>query len=552
MISTSLLVAILVAGLTSAREAEIQIRKRQAGSGTPCASLTQPTVPGASVVSFAAAEARNVSSEPLFGGPLPLVDICDVNVTLTHGTAGDRVRVGIWMPLDKSKWNGRFQGTGGGGFVAGIFGSAMAPAIAQGYAAGSTDAGLNTTATSTDLNLSAQDLTNFASLSVHEMAVVGKAVSAQYFGSPVNFSYWNGCSTGGRQGLMEVQSFPEDFDGVLSIAPAINWERFVPAGLWPYAVLNEAKTFPPACVWDSFTTAAVEACDGEDGARDGLISDPRACEFDPESLVGKPAARCVGNETTTITASHAASFALMMAPSLAPNGTELWAPLEPGATLSQLATNPPNFLASTWIDDVLFPDQAFDFGSLTTQTFTDLFDRSIERFGSNIGTNNPDLSRFRDNDGKLLVWHGLTDQLIMPQGTFKYLSRVEEQLGGPSAVAEFFRVFAAPGVEHCAGGLGPEPLDALNVLIKWVEEGVAPERLPASKSVNGTTVSRNLCRWPMVLSYEGGDMNSAESWTCVQQGSAAGGGSSQGSASKVAWRGLLQMVVSVVVGLLLA
>ena len=555
MIPSLLLSTFLQGASASLQYGNTAKRQDGADSPKPCASLTQPDVPGASVISFAAAEARNISLVDMFGQPLPTVNICDVNVTLTHGNAGDRVRVEIWMPLDKTEWNGRFQGTGGGGFVAGFFASGMGPAVAQGYAAGSTDAGLNTSFTTTELDFEDQDLRNFASLSVHEMAVVGKAVSAQYFGRPVDFSYWNGCSTGGRQGMMEAQSFPEDFDGVLAVAPAINWEKFVPTNLWPYAVLNEAGEFPPLCVWDSFMAAQIAACDGDDGAEDGLLSDPVACDFDPGSVVGQNAALCRSNETTTITDDHATYFAKMMGPALSPNGTELWFPLEHGSTLDLLATNPPQALATTWLDGVLFPGEEFDFGSLTTRTFVDLFDRSVARFGSNIGTSNPDLSKFRDNGGKILAWHGLADQLIMPHGTFDYLSRVEERLGGASAVGEFFRVFAAPGVLHCSGGPGPEPADALGVLVKWVEEGVAPNTLPATKTVNGTTVSRNLCRWPMVLSYTDGDMNSADSWTCVDQSASGGGGSgggggdtdaAQGSAGRVAWAGM-QMAMALAV-----
>jgi hypothetical protein len=253
-----------------------------------------------------------------------------------------------------------------------------------------------------------------------------------------------------------------------------------------------------------------------------------------------------------ITDDHATYFAKMMGPVLAPNGTQLWFALEPGAPIDFLATNPPQQLAATWIDDVLFPDQDFDFNSLTTQNFVDVFSKSVAAFRSNIGTSNPDLSKFRDGGGKILVWHGLADQLIYPHGTFDYLSRVEDRLGGASTVGEFFRVFAAPGVEHCAGGMGPEPTDALGVLVKWVEEGTAPNTLPASKAVNGTTVSRNLCRWPMVLTYTDGDINSADSWTCVEQGASGGGGTAQGSAGCVASNGMQLSVASFVVAWLMA
>ncbi|KAI1344217.1 feruloyl esterase B [Xylariaceae sp. FL0016] len=506
-----------VAGTLAASSPHFQ---RQA---TECASLTAPEVSGASVVSITAAERRGVQ----MAFSTTSLDICDVNVTLTHGTANDKVRIEVWMPLEG--WNGRFQGTGGGGFIAGTFGIAMAPAVADGYAAASTDAGLATTfdgksnspngssnaASGTALGTNTQLLTNFASLSYHEMAIVGKALTKSFYGNAPSFSYWNGCSTGGRQGMSEAQAFPDDFDGILAMAPAINWNQFVTAELWPYAVMNSAQEFPSACVFNALQQATITSCDANDGARDQLIADPAACDFDSQTIVGQ-SVTCDG-ATEKITSAQAAVYSQILQGPIAANGTQLWFGLEPGTSPTTLATTEPFSLPATWIQDIVDKGSGnVNISAVNVDTFPDVLQLSETTFADIIATNNPDLSAFKAAGGKLLTWHGLADQLIFPQGTFDYVERVQAAMGGREAVDEFYRVFAAPGVQHCAGGTGPEPSGALDALVSWVENGTAPDTLAASKTTMNATVTRNLCRFPMVLQYKGsGDINAADSWACV-------------------------------------
>lgn len=596
----SLIVLAFLALEVAARRGRWPVIRRQGGGGgrTPsrsCASLTAPDVPGASVVSIQSAERRNFSL-PSFGGPggppgggggatAARLNFCDVNVTLTHGDTGDRVLIEVWLPL--SGWNGRFLGTGGGGFVAGTFGQAMAPQVADGFAAASTDAGLDQSGSfdgrgvfggdvditalvenRTTLGKSEQLFLNFAHLSVHEMAVVGKAVTEAFYGQPPRASYWSGCSTGGRQGLKEAQMFPEDFDGILAIAPAINWGKFIAAGLWPIAVMNDEGEFPPACVFDAFVAATIEACDLLDGGADGLLADPASCTFDPQSIVGRTVS-CnpnaggpfgpgnggngnnadAGNITSvTLTARQATIYSRILDGASAPDGSFLWYSLLPGASLTALAGTSPFPLSATWISQFVLEQSSTDLSKLSVQQFSDMFTRAASQgLAPLINTDDPNLSAFRNAGGKILSWHGLADQLIMPDGTFDYLRRVEEAMGatvpaGAGAVDDFFRVFAAPGVGHCAGGAGPEPLRALDALVDWVEQGKAPETLFASKSLSGrgagspgvirngttaappgTTVTRNLCRFPQKLAFSGGgDVNDAAAWSCTDV-SAAGG-----------------------------
>lgn len=508
--------------------------RRQTGPAIACASLQPPTIPSARVISLQAAERRNFTAPRGGGGggppgagagaaPLPALNFCDVNVTLTHGN--DSVRIEVWLPLLPGAWNGRFQGTGGGGFIPGTFGGALAPQVAAGFAAASTDAGLRPASfDGSGIAFTNQTRINFAFLSVHEMALVGKAVAAQFYGVAPRFSYWNGCSTGGRQGYMEAQSFPEDFDGILAAAPAINWDKFCPAEFWPFQVQSEAGQFVPQCVFTALTRANVRACDGLDGAMDGLIGDPSVCRFDANSVVGMPV-QC-NNTTMSISPSQATIYNRILGGPKDINGTQLWFGVEPGTDLTFLDGTTPFNLGATWLDT--FVSSTSQLGgrlsrnnTVSAQEYINLFKASISsQFGLLLATDNADLSRLRASGSKLLSWHGLADPIIMPQGTFDYRRRVEALMGGATAVDEFYRLFTAPGVGHCGGG-GPSPNNsaALEVLINWVENGVAPETLPANSVVNGVTVSRNLCRFPLVAHFSGnGNVNSSAGWTCVQPG----------------------------------
>jgi hypothetical protein len=285
-----------------------------AATTTTCATVAAPTVPGAHVVSLtgvAHPDGYTVPPGPFTPDPIPgMPAFCELTLTLTHPGANDRVRVSVWLP--EHTWNGRFQGTGGGGFAAGIFEAALVPALTRGYAAASTDAGVTVDAGSPATWAHDPELlTNFTSRSLHDMALAGKALTASYYGRPAAHSYWLGCSTGGRQGLMSAQRYPTDYDGIVAEAPAVNWTKFLMADQWPQVVMNEARTFPTPCELDAFNAAAIQACDTLDKVRDGIISTPSQCEYNPYRLVGTKIL-CEGRELT-ITKADAAVVAKIWA-----------------------------------------------------------------------------------------------------------------------------------------------------------------------------------------------------------------------------------------------
>jgi len=456
-----------------------------AGQSTPCEAL-QPTAPdGATLVSSTATPAQGY---------------CTVDTRLTHGSAGDNVRIVTWLPT--SNWNGRFQGIGGGGMVAGNL-TPVPGAVQQGWAAGATDAGLPVSPDGSAWANNTQLRTNFAHLSIHEMTVVGKALAAQFYGSPVKYSYWNGCSTGGRQGHMEAQRYPLDYNGIYAASPAINWDRFHVAMIWPYIVQNTEGEFVPTCVFDSLTAAAIKACSGPDG----LIQDPNKCDFDASSVIGTPAS-C----GTNITARQAKIFNKIMVGPVDGTGRRMWSGIVAGAPYSSLAGSQPFMLSSSWIRNFVLQQPSFDLKSLTYSSFVDIFNKSHAMFNDLIGTDNPDLLPFKNAGGKLLSWHGWADQLIFANGTLDYRTRVEARMGGTAAVDEFYRLWMVPGVQHCSGGSGAVPSDPLGALVNWVEKGEAPDTLAGA----GPGIQRSLCRYPMTTKYKGyGDVKAAASWICV-------------------------------------
>lgn len=485
-----------------------------------CSSLSAPDIAGLTVEGFRAERFLNVtvpSTPPLLPVTVSGLDICSVEVNITHGTdANDHVRVLVWLPL--TGWNKRFLGTGGSGFAPGLFELALAPVVAQGFAAASTDAGVGVNpytpaawALKDDSTVNEALLENFASRSVHDMTVIGKALTAQFYGTTDYFSYWNGCSTGGRQGVQSAQTHPDDFDGVLAGAPAINWAAYTLAGHWPQSVMLE-EGYVSVCELDAFTAAAVAACDHLDGLTDGIITDPALCDFDPFEVVGRAIPCDPATEAGEFTATAARVVSRIW------QGPAWWYGVEKGAPLSYLANSlvldngtrvgVPFFVDDAWIKYFLTRDPSFDTAAgVDTSTLRQLFHQSLTQYDSIIGASDPYLARFAAGGNKLLLWHGLADQLIFPRGTVRYVEEVA-RANGTQNVGDFLRLFLAPGVDHCGGGTtpGPVPLDALDALIRWVERGVAPDTLPASSLASSTsngTTQRPLCAYPARQVYRG-------------------------------------------------
>ncbi|MCQ4207973.1 tannase/feruloyl esterase family alpha/beta hydrolase [Streptomyces longispororuber] len=503
-----------------------------AATAAACAAPSVKAPAGTAVESVTAVRQAGgtVHGTGLLGGEVSGVPaFCQVTVTLTHPGENDHAKVQTWLPLEK--WNGRFQAIGGSAYSAGDNGVGLGTAVKNGYAVTTTDAGVGDVLdTSWVLNsknqVNSPALKNFASRSQHEAAAVGKAVVNGVYGKRAAYSYFTGCSTGGRQGYMEAQAYPDDYDGILADAPAVNWDEFEVATLWPQVVMNNEKTYPTDCELNAFTDAAVKACDKLDGVRDGLVNDSSRCDFDPRRLIGTKV-DCDGEERT-ITAADAAVVRKIWDGPRTTSGQKLWAGVPVGADLKGLAHSAPDpadgvvkgqpfQVPALWVQLFLKKDPNFDLTKITYSEFTKLFRQSQAEYDKVIGTDDPDLSDFRASGGKLLTWQGDTDEYIPAQGTVRYHQQVERELGGANRVDDFYRLFLAPNTSHCGLNGQDGSTDGLAALTAWVEHGKAPKTLPATLvNTAGEKVDRDLCAYPAVSRYKGqGDPSLATSFRCV-------------------------------------
>ncbi|KAG4433440.1 hypothetical protein IFR05_011086, partial [Cadophora sp. M221] len=460
------------------------------------------------------------------------LNVCEANITYTHPGQNDTIKTSIWLPLN---WNGRMMGIGGGGWMTGYYFALPWPA-SKGYAAVMTDGGHGLSDTkSWELkspgNVDWALLNDFASITLDDAATLAKAATAAFYGERPKFSYFNGCSTGGRQGYMMAQRYPGQYDGILATAPGINWDRMILGLVHPQVVMNQKKIYPPLCEIDTFSAAAISACDELDGVKDGFILDPSSCTFDPMTVVGQKF-NCSSTGISGILSVDGATIVSAAWSSVRTedgrllNGRPLSYGPNRGAPLLGIAdticsssdnssttscTGNPLSIAVEWIKYYLAKDETFDFSQIKRRQYDTLFRQSINQYSSIIGTSDADLTDFKESGGKLLTWHGLDDQLLSLDNTVEYWERVKEQ---DPEIDGYYRLFAAPGVLHCAGGSGWFPGNAMDSLVDWVERKVAPDHLKA-RTVGGEKERRvELCRWPAKLVFLGGDADVAESYAC--------------------------------------
>ena len=527
--------AALAAGLTVALIATVIQGQGQRGAAPAGAAgagrgAAPPAVPGPKPLNPDAKPTRSCESLATLALPNTTIEsaavdpanpgICRVTAIASHPPYADKVR--IWVGIPTSNWNGRFMGTGGGGFTGGSAGGVNQP-VAQGYAAGATDTGheggSGNFALSADGKLNWQLIRDNGHVGIHEMTVTGKALTEAMYGVAPRYSYFNGCSTGGRQGLMEAQRYPQDYNGIMAGAPAINWPKLMMQSIWGSEVMNETGNPVASCKLAAATAAAIAACDAIDGVKDGVIEDPSRCTFDPKALIGAVAGDC-----GAITQADSDVIRKIWKGPAREDGSFLWYGQSMGADLNSLAASRGTPLKAQgfnftvdWLRYWITQNPQFDWTTMTPAMYQRLWDQSVEQYGLVIGTDNPDLTDFRTRGGKLVVWHGLADPLITASGTIDYYNRVVQRTGGAKDTAEFLRLFLAPGVGHCGGGAGPAPTGQMEALVVWVENGKAPETLPASRpGPAGTTPrTRPLCQYPLVAKYKGtGSTDDAANFTC--------------------------------------
>jgi hypothetical protein len=413
-------------------------------------SIPHPALPGAKVRSLEAHQIRRgyqtVNEGLYFNNPTVSSlssEFCNVTVQYTPLGTESITTVQIWLPTDD--WNGRIQALGGSGWAAGLVDitfAAMAAAVIEGYTAISTngghpDADPKTWALLPDGKVNKQSLMHFAQTSLNDLSILGKAVAESFYGRPPRFSYFNGCSQGGRQGYQLAQSFPEAFDGIVASAAPMDWGQLTPAGFWAQAAMHETGEYPDPCELAALTEAAVKACDGKDGPAEGFILDTDSCYFDPYTLVNATVNCGFGQGTKRITRA-AAEVAHVgwtgrnasIHPYMKALKTSYGAAFVTKGSVPYISDLLPYFNTTMGLaDSILYPngtrvgkpfgvindwfkyfiekDPNYDYEGVKWKEFDRQFKVSVDEYDSIIGTNNTNLRPFANAGGKLIGYHGM-------------------------------------------------------------------------------------------------------------------------------------------------
>jgi len=487
-------------------------------SATNCEQLATLALPNSKITS-----AQSVPQGP-FAPPgtgartVEVPAFCQVSATLTPSPDSD-IKIEVWLP---ATWNGKLLAVGNGGWSGAISYPAMVQPLQRGYAVTSTDTGHSGGSGSFAYG-HPEKLIDFGWRAVHEMTLKAKAIVTSHYGRAARYSYWSGCSSGGKQGLKEAQKFPEDYDGIIAGAPAIPWTHLSAASLESgrAALPVSSPRYVPVEKYDIVYTAALKACDVHDGAADGLIEDPRRCDFDPGVLL------CPGaDEPTCLTQAQVETVKRIYAPVRNPRTQEyLFAGFSKGSERGwrQFAGGPnPLSISNDHYRYVVFENPDWDYLALDLDKDVAHAVEIDKRFGLNAA--DPDLSAFRKRGGKLLHYHGWVDGLIPAQNSIDYYEAVlKRNTQGDleesrAKMHEWYRLFMVPGLGHCRNGAGTDQLETLTALERWVEAGEPPQTLAGSRrSAEGQIErSRELCPYPQVAHYKGsGDVKLAASFSCV-------------------------------------
>ena len=515
-----------------------------------CDSLTMLNLPHATIVS-----AKSVAAGPTaiatIQGPVSL-DVpahCEVR-GVSRPSADSEIGFEVWLPMNG--WNGKYQQKGNGGFAGSINRAGLVDPLRRGYVAAATDDGHDAAKTpqGTFAIGHPEKAIDFGYRAVHDTAEQAKAIATAFYGTAPTRSYFVGCSDGGREALMEAQRFPEDFDGILAGAPANDWSHLFTQFVWnELALSKDAAHRPPAEKLAVVQRAVVAACDASDGVKDGLVSNPLACRFDPRVLACKSAD---GNDCLTAAQVETVQ-ALYSGPKNPRTGNQIF----PGLVTSGAEAMPMNWplwvlgaapgrsaqagFGTSYYRDVVFEQPSWELRSMD-------FDRDVrvsdEKVAPIFNATNPDLRSFRAHGGKLLQYHGWADSAIAATSSIAYydavtsfLSRVPDPRSSTKSVEDFYRLFMVPGMAHCSGGAGPVRFgndaadfgaapgsadperDIFTALERWVEQGVAPDRLIGSgpSPLEPTkTMRRPLCPYPQQARYtNSGDIHDAANFSCV-------------------------------------
>ena len=496
-----------------------------------CAALTTQVLDGAQVASAELIPAGPMTT-PVPGSvpvKLDLPPFCRVK-----GIAATSIGFEVWLPVQG--WNGRILSVGNAGFGGVQPLNSLAEGLRQGYAVTGNDTGHQGADTSWMKDPARVRLWGHSA--THLVTAPTKALVAAYYGSPARRAYFEGCSTGGAQAMEEAEFYPEDFDGIVAGAPGMSYAHLMMSFLWGLKATEAPGALIPPDKLKVLHAGVLAACDGDDGLKDGLISDPQACRFDLASVTCKPAAKGA-SRADCLTPEQARTARLIYE---GPRNSRTGASIYPGfAYGSEADPSTPNPLAYGWSAIQGPLAQTFAIPLLRTMVYQDPtwdwrgfdWDKDVaevdRRVGPDITALSPDLRRFKAHGGKLLIYQGWGDQLNGQALPIEYRRAVIDFLASKGdtraehAADGFLRVFMAPGMAHCAGGPGFTNFDALSALQAWVESGDAPDLILASRPsvasptpAAGGSATRPICAYPKSARYTGsGSAADAASFKCV-------------------------------------
>ncbi len=474
--------------------------------------------------SFTLPNGRGISGLPAF---------CQVH-GVSKPTDSSVIHFEVWLPA--SNWNGKLQGIGNGGLAGTISFAPMANALRNGYAAASTDTGHTSQEPKTWLE-NRDRLIDYSYRGLHLTTEYAKKIIDAYYSQGPKESYYLGCSKGGQQGLMEAQRYPADYDGIVAGDAANFWTRQMASEVWNGVATSSPETNLPQEKLQLLQNATLAACDALDGVADGIVSDPTHCHFDPKKLLCKGA-----DGPTCLTAAQVGAVEKIYSGPVNPRTKQkLYAGLYPGGELGwgkaggQMVINRGSTSGVSSYDFwsfAVFHKPGWEFRSFD-------FDRDLsaaeQKLASITNATDPNLEQFRKLGHKLLYYHGAADPLIPAQNGIDYFESVVKAQKGMEKTQQFFRAFLVPGLYHCAGGPGATAFggsvaspvvdadhDVTSAVARWVEQGIGPDRIIATKYVDnqaskGVAFQRPLCAYPLVARYKGsGDQNDAANFTCAR------------------------------------
>ncbi len=477
-----------------------------------CASLAALTLP--EVVRITATEMPAAGDVPAY---------CFV-----EGTIDPEVTFQVSLP---QSWNGRFYMVGNGGHAGTLPGAeARAQPLSKHFIWAATDTGHDATKEpgASFVMSNPQKAVDYAYRAVHVTATTAKALGTAYYGEPVAYSYWNSCSNGGRQGLLEAQRYPDDFDGIVANAPWVDQTGFTIGAIWNNQALASVTLTPGKLAL--LAENVMEKCDALDGLQDGLIDDPRNCAIEVAADV--PACAASTDDDSCLTPAQADAIQKVYDGPRNSAGTQLFPGFMPGSEQVVTAANGAN---STWLNLIVPATPGatpadFNLAQGTMRYLAQVppqpewdfttfdFDRDIgmlDYWSRLADATDINLRPFRASGGKLLITYGWADQVLQPMMGVNYYEEAVTANGADGD--EFMRLFMIPGMTHCAGGLGPDTHDPVTAVIDWVETGTAPELIVAKKVINGeVTRSRPLCPYPQVARHTGsGSIDDAANFRCA-------------------------------------